>query len=97
MTLEIIGWLGSICFAVCGAPQAYKSWKDKHSNGITWGLLLLWILGEICTLIYVIPKGHAPLILNYLGNIGFVSIVIYYKICPGDLNAVHSTRTQKKN
>ena len=80
MNLELIGWIGSIAFAICGAPQAYRSYKDKHSDGVSWGLLNLWMVGELCTLAYVIPKGHWPLIFNYLGNIVFVSIILYYKI-----------------
>jgi PQ loop repeat len=32
---EILGWLGSICLAICGVPQAWLSYKDKHSHGIS--------------------------------------------------------------
>lgn len=82
MYLEIIGWIGSIAFALCGLPQAILSYKQGHSNGISWGFIGLWFLGEICTLIYVIPKNHWPLIFNYVGNIIFAGIIIYYKIFP---------------
>ena len=37
--METIGWIGSICFALCAIPQAWKSFKDGHSRGITWGLM----------------------------------------------------------
>lgn len=81
--METIGWIGSILLAFCGLPQAWESWKTKSSAGLTWGFLLMWGLGEIFTIIYIIPKWHWPLIFNYTANIIFISIILYYKIRPG--------------
>ena len=80
--MSAIGWLGSLCFALCAIPQAYKSYEEGNSNGVSWGLLILWLLGEILTLIYVIPKKDLPLIVNYLSNLFFLVIIIKYKIKP---------------
>ncbi len=80
MDLEIIGWIGSFCFAICAIPQAYMSYKDGHSRGISWGLLILWFIGEVCTLIYIAPKKHIPLIFNYLSNLLFILIILKYKV-----------------
>lgn len=78
--MEVIGWVGSLAFGLCAIPQALKSMVDGHSEGVSWGLLVLWFIGEVCTLIYVYPKGHLPLIVNYIMNIIFVAIIIKYKI-----------------
>lgn len=86
MSLELIGWIGSIAFAICAAPQAWESYKTGKSDGITWGFLLLWLIGEIFTLIYVWPKILWPLIFNYLGNIFFILIVVRYKLYPRSLS-----------
>lgn len=80
--MEMIGWIGSILLAFCGLPQAIESWKTKNSDGLTWGFLIMWGLGEIFTIIYIIPKWHWPLIFNYTANIIFISIIVYYKIKP---------------
>lgn len=80
--VELFGWIGAVCFAICAFPQAYKSYLDGHSNGISWGLLSLWMVGEISMVIYILPKLDLPLLLNYTGNIIFVSIIIKYKIRP---------------
>jgi uncharacterized protein with PQ loop repeat len=79
---EILGWLGSICLAICGIPQAWMSYKDKHSHGISWAFLLLWAFGEVFALAYVYNKLDAPLLLNYAVNIGIVGIILFYKIKP---------------
>ena len=81
--MEIIGWIGSILLAFCGLPQAIESYRTKSSDGLTWGLLLMWFWGEIFTIIYIIPKWHWPLIFNYTANIIFLLVILYYKIRPG--------------
>ena len=80
--METIGWIGSILLAFCGLPQAIESWKTKNSDGLTWGFLGMWGMGEIFTIIYILPKWHWPLIFNYTANIIFISIILYYKIKP---------------
>jgi MtN3 and saliva related transmembrane protein len=80
--MEIIGWLGSILLAFCGLPQAIESYKTKSSEGLTWGFLFMWFVGEILTIIYILPQMVLPLIFNYTANIIFLSIIIYYKINP---------------
>jgi len=80
--MEYIGWIGSILLAFCGLPQAIESFKTKNSDGLTWGFLIMWGVGELFTIIYIIPKWHWPLIFNYTANIIFISIILYYKIKP---------------
>jgi uncharacterized protein with PQ loop repeat len=80
--MEYIGWIGSILLAFCGLPQAIESYKTKNSNGLTWGFLIMWGMGELFTIVYIIPKWHWPLIFNYTANIIFISIIVYYKIKP---------------
>ena len=69
MTLEVIGWVGSFLFMFCGLPQVWACYKQGHGEGLSWIFLLMWLGGEVCTLIYVWPKGHLPLLTNYVLNI----------------------------
>ena len=78
--MEIIGWFGSILLAFCGLPQAIESYKTKSSEGLTWGFISMWFIGEILTIIYILPQMVLPLIFNYTANIIFLSVIIYYKI-----------------
>jgi len=80
--MEIIGWLGSILLAFCGLPQAIESYRTKSSEGLTWGFLFMWFVGEILTIIYILPQMVLPLLFNYTANVIFLSIIIYYKINP---------------
>lgn len=83
----LMGWLGSICFAICGAPQAWQCYKRGNAHGVNSSFLLLWLGGEIFTLIYVIPdKIDLPRLVNYLINIVFIAIIVYYRFKPRSEN-----------
>jgi len=81
--MENIGWIGSLLLAFCGLPQAIESYKTKSSDGLTWGFIFMWFVGELCTFAYILPKMDLPLLVNYTANIIFLVIIIYYKIKPG--------------
>ena len=78
--MEIIGWLGSILFAICGFPQAIQSIREGHSKGLGWPFLLMWFFGELLTIIYIWPKSDWPLLFNYSMNMVFLIVIIRYKI-----------------
>ena len=78
----LLGWLGSICLAICGIPQAIMSFQDKHSDGISWSFLILWTVGELFTLLYVFEKVDIPMLLNYGTNILILGVILYYKANP---------------
>lgn len=80
--IEFIGWCGSILFAICGIPQAYKSYVEGHSDGISWAFLILWLFGEFFTIIYIWPKQDIPLLINYLLNLVWIAVLVKYKIFP---------------
>lgn len=80
----ILGWLGSICLAICGIPQAWMSYKEKHSEGISWAFLLLWAFGELFALAYVYDKLDLPLLLNYSVNILILAVILYFKVRPSN-------------
>ena len=80
--LETVGWLGGILLAACGLPQAIKSYRQKHSYGLSIWFLYMWLGGEVLVLVYVLPKWHWPLIFNYAANILLVIVILYYKIWP---------------
>ena len=78
--METIGWIGSILFAICGLPQAIQCARDGHSRGLNWFFLLAWLGGEILTIAYVWPKMDYPLLANYFANLGFLLVMLRYKL-----------------
>ena len=77
--MEIVGWIGSILLALCAVPLAWESYRQKHSNGISNLFLTMWLVGELLTAAYVLPKKDYPLLFNYGLNIACLIVVIRYK------------------
>lgn len=82
MLFEHIGWIGSFLLAACGAPLAIEAYKKKRSDINIW-FLLSWYVGELFMLAYALKFKSGQLNFNYIANIIFISIVLYYKIRPG--------------
>lgn len=83
---EICGWIGGVFFAICGIPQAWYCYKEKHAIGLSWLFILCWLIGEVFTLGYVIASDivssdfHYPLIFNYVLNTLVLMVIIHYKV-----------------
>ena len=88
--MDTIGWFGSLMFAICGLPQAIQCARDGHANGLNWFFLIAWLLGEICTIIYVWPTGDYILLSNYCVNLVFLAIMLRYKIYSRDDKKIES-------
>lgn len=80
--INTIGYLSALCFGLCGLPQAFLVWRNKTAVGTSTGFIILWTLGEIFAIVYVLSQYGAdmPLLLNYVSNLIFLSVIIYYKI-----------------
>jgi len=80
--IEYAGWLGSMCLAVCGIPQAVTCYKQGHSDGISPTFLWLWVAGEVFASCYILATHNWPLIINYAVNTVVVGIILKYKYFP---------------
>jgi uncharacterized protein with PQ loop repeat len=77
---ELVGLIGSVCFAFGPWPQAFLSWKKQRAKGVTWSFILLWLSGSFFSSIYAIATEKYVLLPNYIcGGLG-ISIVLYVKI-----------------
>lgn len=83
-SVNLLGWVGSICFALSAAPQAWKCHKQGHGHGLSHGTLGLWVVGEVATLWYVlISIGlNWPLVTNYGLNLVFLFVILRYRYWP---------------
>ncbi len=75
--IDIIGLIGSVCFAVCGIPAAMEAYKAKYCN-YNKIFLSLWLTGELACIIYAIGISKPILLINYGGNLICLLVIIYY-------------------
>jgi len=68
--IKTVGWLGSFCLAICGIPQAFKSYKQGHSKGVSSLFVWLWFIGESSYLIYIPMQlgWDLPVMFNIIFN-----------------------------
>jgi uncharacterized protein with PQ loop repeat len=80
----IIGWIGSICLAFSGAPQAYKCYCQGHARGLSLPTLSLWFIGEVCYVVATIDEFGmvAWLLFNYILNLICISVMLRYWFLP---------------
>lgn len=80
----MIGWIGSICFAMCGIPQVLKCIRHGNADGLSSFFLFLWFVGEICYVIAILKEfGWVPwLLTNYSMNLVCLVWIIRYKFWP---------------
>jgi tetrahydromethanopterin S-methyltransferase subunit C len=82
------GTIGAVAFALCGAPQAWKCYKQGHGDGLSFGFMGLWALGTLATICYaaLLPgatlASKMPLFFNYAGNVAMISVIFRYMLFP---------------
>ena len=82
--LTALGWLSAGCLALCAAPQCIKSLRTKQARDLSWAFLLLWFIGEVAGLIYLLPQlltnyQVTPIVVNYALNCVFVGLILAVK------------------
>ena len=82
--ITTIGWIGSLCLAFSGVPQAFRCYCQGHAKGLSIWTLSLWFVGEICYVIATIGEfGAVPwLLTNYILNIICITVMLKYWIRP---------------
>ena len=82
LVIESFGFFGGIMLSICSVPEAIKSYREKKCD-IGWGMLLLWLCGEIGLLIYEVKTMALPRLINYFLNLLSISVLVFYKKSPG--------------
>ena len=55
-----IGWIGGMCLAICAIPEV--TMPKEGYTGCSWGLLILWLIGEVCLFAVELQHVHASFI-----------------------------------
>ena len=80
--LEAVAWCGTLFLAAHSMPQLYKAYQEGHAEGLSMGMLLLWLVGALCTLPYVIYMVNLPVVGAHTINVIACSILLKYKFNP---------------
>ena len=76
---EYLGWISAALLISCGVPELYSGLRSG-TVGATWGLLILWFMGEVTGALYCIKIKKLPLLANYGINTILVGSIILVKL-----------------
>ena len=82
MIAESAGWIGSGLLLICSLPQAWKSWREGHSEGLSATMLWLWIFGMLFMIAYFIPLKAYPAIISHSFNVFVAGTITWFKHFP---------------
>jgi uncharacterized protein with PQ loop repeat len=80
--INLIGWASSFFIISCGIPQAWRSYREGHAHGLSWGFVVMLFLGQLLGLIYLLLLGDLPLSFTYGTSLAITSVLLWYKIFP---------------
>ena len=86
--VEVIGWIASLLFALCGVPQAIACYRQGHAEGISKLFMWTWFVAEILMQDKVLSNHgwDMPLLVNYWFNTIVVGIILKYVYFPKPKN-----------
>lgn len=79
--VRMIEAVGSVLLALCGFPEALRAFRLKRCD-IGWGMLLMWLIGELCLVVFALQTKQHVLLINYFANILFLAVMLFYKLFP---------------
>ena len=83
----IASWCGTIILIIRGIPQAYKSWADGHSKGLSQSMLWLWFMGSSLIIPHLLLHQEGLLLSVYIANILCIIVMLKYFYFPRKLNS----------
>lgn len=70
--------VGSVLLALCALPEVVRTIRNKRCD-IGHGMLLAWLIGEVCLVVFALQTKQYVLLINYIANLLFVLVLYWYK------------------
>ena len=61
--IDLIGFLAALLTTIAFLPQVYRTWETKSAEDVSLTMLILFITGLICWIIYGLKIGSIPILL----------------------------------
>ncbi|MBQ0734625.1 SemiSWEET family sugar transporter [Aquimarina celericrescens] len=80
-SIEILGLVAATLTTAAFLPQVYKTWKTKSADSLSLSMLLIFVSGVLCWLVYGFLIDSLPIILaNFVTAIsGFALLHFKYR------------------
>jgi len=78
--IDLFGFLAALLTTIAFLPQLYKTWKTKSAGDVSLIMLILFITGLICWIIYGIKINSIPILIANIITFIFNSSILVLKI-----------------
>ena len=80
--IDLFGFLAAFLTTIDFLPQLYKTWKTKSADDVSLIMLILFITGLICWIIYGLKINSIPIlvanIITFMFNFSILILKITY-------------------
>ena len=80
--IDLFGFLAALLTTIAFLPQLYKTWKTKSADDVSLIMLILFIIGLFCWIIYGLKINSVPIlvanIITFIFNFSILILKITY-------------------
>ena len=81
--IDLFGFSAALLTTIAFLPQLYKTWKTKSADDVSLIMLILFITGLICWIIYALKIHSIPIlvanIITFIFNFSILVLKISYR------------------
>ena len=81
--VDLFGFFAALLTTLAFLPQVYKTWKTKSAEDVSLIMLILFITGLICWIIYGYKIHSIPILVANITTFIFNSSILFLKIIYG--------------
>ena len=81
--IDLFGFSAALLTTIAFLPQLYKTWQTKSANDVSLVMLILFITGLVCWIIYGLKINSIPIlvanIITFIFNFSILVLKISYR------------------
>lgn len=96
--INLLGYVAGSLTTISFVPQALKTWRSRHCDDLSWGMLVLFAAGVGTWLIYGVIQDDLPIIAANAVTLVLVILIAVMKFAfgsPADREASANQRETK--
>ena len=78
--IDSFGFLAALLTTVAFLPQLYKTWQTKSADDVSLIMLILFITGLVCWIIYGLKINSIPILVANIITFTFNFLILVLKI-----------------
>ena len=79
--IDLFGFLAALLTTIAFLPQLYKTWKTKSADDVSLIMLILFITGLVCWIIYGLKIDSIPIVVANIVTFMFNQKSVIYSRC----------------